>query len=86
MSTSIHLPFQLETISLAPPPPVGNERHHFRDIVKPMAGDLVISELMANPATEPGQEWFEITNVSGSSFGHRPEAGQRRAATELPAR
>jgi hypothetical protein len=40
----------------------------FRDIVKPPAGDLVISELMPNPATEPGQEWFEITNVGSTSF------------------
>jgi hypothetical protein len=40
----------------------------FRDIVKPAIGDLVISELMPNPATEPGQEWFEITNISGASF------------------
>jgi hypothetical protein len=40
----------------------------FRNIVKPAIGDLVISELMPNPATEPGQEWFEITNVGGASF------------------
>jgi hypothetical protein len=39
-----------------------------RDIVKPPMGDLVISELMPNPATEPGQEWFEITNVGSASF------------------
>lgn len=40
----------------------------FRDIVKPMPGDLVISEIMPNPVTEPTQEWFEITNVGGASF------------------
>jgi hypothetical protein len=40
----------------------------FRAIVKPPAGALVISEIMPNPATEPTQEWFEITNVGSASF------------------
>ena len=42
-----------------------------RDIVKPAAGQLVISEFMANPSmtgTDANQEWFEITNTGGTAF------------------
>ncbi len=42
-----------------------------RQIVKPAAGQLVISELFANPfgtGTDADQEWFEITNVGPGSF------------------
>ncbi len=41
-----------------------------RPIVKPTTGQLVITELMANPAIESpaGQEWFEITNVGAAAF------------------
>lgn len=39
-----------------------------RPISKPAPGDLVITELMPNPEVEPGQEWFEITNVGATPF------------------
>lgn len=42
-----------------------------RAIVAPAAGQLVISELMPNPAgtgTDATQEWFEITNTGAASF------------------
>jgi hypothetical protein len=43
----------------------------FRDIVKPAAGNLVITEFLANPfgtGTDATQEWFEIKNIGGSAF------------------
>ena len=40
-----------------------------RAIQKPMAGALVITEVMPNPAgTETTREWFEITNTSNQPF------------------
>ena len=42
-----------------------------RAIVKPSAGQLVISELMPNAAgtgTDPTQEWFELANTGTASF------------------
>lgn len=34
----------------------------------PTAGDLVINEIMYNPSTsEPGTEWFEVKNITGSA-------------------
>ena len=42
-----------------------------RAIVKPAAGQLVISELMPNAAgtgTDPTQEWFELANTGTASF------------------
>jgi hypothetical protein len=41
---------------------------NFRAIAKPDTGDLVITEIMPNPVTEPSQEWFEITNVGTAPF------------------
>jgi hypothetical protein len=42
-----------------------------RAIVKPAAGKLVITELLANPAgtgTDAAQEWFEIANTGTTAF------------------
>ncbi|MEP6864446.1 MAG: lamin tail domain-containing protein [Deltaproteobacteria bacterium] len=42
-----------------------------RAIVKPAAGQLVISELMPNAAgtgTDPTQEWFELANIGTAAF------------------
>ncbi|MGE0395495.1 MAG: lamin tail domain-containing protein [Kofleriaceae bacterium] len=42
-----------------------------RAIVKPTAGNLVITEFLANPAgtgTDNTQEWFEIQNIGATSF------------------
>ena len=44
-----------------------------RSIVAPRPGELVISELLVNPANVPGgsdarREWFEITNTGAAAF------------------
>jgi hypothetical protein len=42
-----------------------------RDIVKPAAGDLVITEFLSNPfgsGTDATQEWFEIKNIGATDF------------------
>ncbi len=40
-----------------------------RPIVAPAAGQLVISEYLANPIGDDGdEEWFEITNTGGAAF------------------
>jgi hypothetical protein len=44
-----------------------------RGLVRPAPGQLVISELLANPANVPGatdaqREWFEITNTGATAF------------------
>lgn len=42
-----------------------------RPIVKPAAGQLVITELLANPAgtgSDAAQEWFEIKNTGATAF------------------
>ncbi|MBX3155886.1 MAG: lamin tail domain-containing protein [Deltaproteobacteria bacterium] len=42
-----------------------------RAVVKPAAGQLVITEFLANPAgtgTDATQEWFEITNTGATAF------------------
>jgi len=39
-----------------------------RALRSPVAGELVISEVMANPKIEPAQEWFEIANVGSEPF------------------
>jgi len=54
--------------TMLPPPGMCDDGGTLRAIVKPAATALVISEIMPNPKTEPGQEWFEITNVSAASF------------------
>ncbi len=50
-----------------------NANGTLRPIVKPAAGQLVITEFLANPAgtvagVDAAQEWFEITNVGTTSF------------------
>ncbi|MEM9457142.1 MAG: hypothetical protein AAGF11_23390 [Myxococcota bacterium] len=53
----------------------GNER----DLIRPMAGDLVITELMPNPdvVTDANGEWFEVlvtaeVDLNGLEFGDDP--------------
>jgi len=56
--------------TLLPPPgmchDVGTDT--IRAIKKPAAGELVISEVMFDPITEPSQEWFEVTNTGAAAF------------------
>ncbi|HEY5946073.1 MAG TPA: lamin tail domain-containing protein [Kofleriaceae bacterium] len=54
--------------ALIAPPGMCDDNGTLRAIVKPAANALVISEIMPNPKTEPGEEWFEITNVGTASF------------------
>lgn len=55
------------------PPGTCDDGGTFRPIVKPTAGQLVITEFLANPATtttgvDAAQEWFEIQNTSAAAF------------------
>jgi hypothetical protein len=54
--------------TVAPPGKCDMGGGALRDIVKPAANALVISELMPNPEVEGKQEYFEITNVGSASF------------------
>ena len=57
--------------ALAPPPGMCLDNGTLRAIVKPTAGQLVITEFLANPAgtgTDAAQEWFEIANIGNASF------------------
>jgi len=67
-------------------PPAGqcDDAGTFRAIVKPTAGQLVITELMPNPKLEPGQEWFEISNVGAAAFDLNGLGLDRAADTRAP--
>jgi hypothetical protein len=57
--------------SAVPDPGQCNDGGVIRDIVPPVAGQLVISELLPNAAgvgTDPTQEWFELANTGSASF------------------
>ncbi len=54
--------------AVAPPLNTCDDNGTPRAIVKPTAGQLVITEVMPNPKIEPGQEWFEVVNTGGASF------------------
>ncbi len=56
-----------------PPPGMCSDAGTLRRIVKPAAGQLVISEVLANPAnvtgaTDAQREWFEIANTGTTAF------------------
>lgn len=56
---------------LRPPPGHCLEGGAPRAIVRPAAGQLVITEYLANPAgtgTDAAQEWFELTNTGAAAF------------------
>lgn len=55
-----------------------------RAIVKPSPGQLVITEIMPNPKTEPGQEWFEILNTGSTSFDLNELGLDRAGDTRAP--
>jgi hypothetical protein len=62
--------------TLLPPAGKCDDGGTIRDIVKPAAGQLVITEFLANPAppppmdttTDATKEWFEVTNTGATSF------------------
>ena len=58
---------------LLPPPGMCSDNGTIRPIVKPAAGQLVISEFLANPAnvagfTDAQREWFEVANTGATAF------------------
>ncbi len=58
---------------LLPGPGMCDDGGRIRAIVPPRPGDLVISEILANPANVAGQtdatrEWFEIANTGAAAF------------------
>jgi hypothetical protein len=55
-----------------------------RAIVKPAAGKLVITEVMANPKVEPAQEWFEIANTGATAFDLNELGLDRAGDTRMP--
>ena len=60
-----------------------------RPIVAPVAGQLVISEILANPANVPGatdatREWFEVTNTGATAFDLNELAVGRIGAAGAP--
>lgn len=51
------------------PPGSCNDGGTVRAIMKPAAGQLVITEFLADPAgTDTAKEWFEITNTGATAF------------------
>jgi len=55
--------------TLLPPAGMCDDGGTLRAIVKPAAGQLVISELLADPAgTDTTREWVEITNTGATAF------------------
>jgi hypothetical protein len=53
-----------------PPPGMCSDGAITRAIVAPAAGQLVISEVLANPAgaADASREWFEVANVGAAAF------------------
>ncbi len=72
--------------ALMPPDGMCDDGGTLRAIVKPTMGDLVISEIMPNPAVEStaGQEWFEVTNVGAAAFDLNGLAPDRATDTRAP--
>jgi lamin tail-like protein len=69
------------------PPGKCQDGNLVRDIVKPTAGQLVISEIMINPkneATAGVQEWIEITNTGAAAFDLNGLGIDQAAGTRLP--
>ena len=59
--------------TMLPPPGMCDDGGALRKIVSPAAGQLVISEVLANPAnvtgaTDAQREWFEIANTGAAAF------------------
>jgi hypothetical protein len=54
--------------TMLPPAGMCDDNGTLRAIVKPATNNLVITEIMPNPKTEPAQEWFEITNIGSTPF------------------
>ena len=70
---------------LAVPPGMCADGEAVRPIVKPVAGALVITEVMANPAgTETTREWFEITNTGADAFDVNGLGLDREGDTRAP--
>jgi hypothetical protein len=70
---------------LAPPAGMCDERGTLRAIRRPAAGQLVITEYMANPfGVDAEREWFEVTNLGPDSFDLNELLVDRVADTVAP--
>lgn len=69
------------------PPGMCNDGGTLRAIIKPAAGDLVITELMVNPKLETPtgvQEWIEIMNKGATKFDLNGLGIDQAGTTRLP--
>ncbi|HEU0035648.1 MAG TPA: lamin tail domain-containing protein [Kofleriaceae bacterium] len=75
-----------EQCPLVAPPGMCADGPQLRAIVKPAAGQLVITEVMVNPKIESpaGQEWFEITNTGVTAFDLNELGLDQAAGTRAP--
>lgn len=72
--------------AVLPPPGQCEEAGRLRPIAAPAPGQLVITEIMANPAgTDSEQEWFELVNVGSGSFDLNGLAVDRAGDSARPA-
>jgi Lamin Tail Domain len=77
---------------LLPPAGMCSDGGTNRNIVKPAAGQLVITEFLANPAPPPAadgttdadKEWFEITNTGATAFDLNELSIGRPTVTPVP--
>jgi len=72
------------TCVFLPPPGMCNDGGTVRAIIKPVTGQLVISEIMPNPKVEPAQEWFEIVNTGTTAFDLNELGLDRAGDTRQP--
>ncbi len=72
--------------TISPPAGMCQDASSFRPIRRPAPGQLVLTELMANPAgVDSEQEWFELTNVGSTSFDLNGLGLDRAGDTIAPA-
>jgi hypothetical protein len=75
--------------TMLPPAGMCDDAGVLRPIVRPAAGQLVISELLANPAnvtgaTDAPREWFEVANTGTTAFDLNELAVGRIGAAGAP--
>ncbi|MDB4956463.1 MAG: hypothetical protein JWO36_4032 [Myxococcales bacterium] len=76
---------QNATCTSQPSPGMCDDAGTMRAIAKPVAGKLVITEVMPNPAgDETKREWFEITNIGTTPFDLNELGRDRDNDTRAP--
>lgn len=72
--------------TILPPAGMCEEGGAFRPIRRPTPGQLVLSEIMANPAgTDSEEEWVELANLGGAAFDLNGLGVDREGDTSPPA-